>query len=295
VSFVAEVSPALIGDNNLLAEYSEGLFNWNDSAWKSMTLVRFPSRAGRDWTFGRINHVPTNRGDFRTSFAAVGMKGTAFVVITMAKQMFTEMYPLGSYRVRERFPPLRSRLMGMAKYALSAQLGAGYKGDAFQYPSQRDAIVIEEFLSRGPLSNAEVWQIVVGEFVDRSYPSSMILNSRLGALISALRTEGKIADYGEALAQVLRDGPINPAEEDALCGHVFGAMERHHVDYSAHALELIEGDRCVGLGLFFLSRALPPGDIGKIEALKVKPVYNSDKEMALHYMRGMARSAPPQN
>ncbi len=250
---------------------------------------------GQDWTFGLIDRVPTNQGTFRTSFAVFGLKSRAFVVITMTKQMFAELYPLGSYRVRERFPPLRSRLAAVPKYALIAQLGAGYKGDPFQYPSERDAVVIEELLSRGPLSNAEVRQIVVGEFDDLTYRSSMVLNSRLSALISVLETDASIADYGAALAQVLREAPINRAEEGALCGHVFGAMGRHHVDYAAQAFELIEGDRCVRQSLFYLSRALPPSDIGKIESLKVKPAYGSDKEMALHYLRGMSKSAPPQN
>jgi hypothetical protein len=77
--------------------------------------------------------------------------------------------------------------------------------------------------------------------------------------------------------------------------HALASQAKFDVGKAIHAKSIFAVFDCslrtrrrpIGLKIAFTA--------GKIESLKVKPVYNSAKEMTLHYMRGMAESAPPKN
>jgi hypothetical protein len=68
----------------------------------------------------------------------------------------------------------------------------------------------------------------------------MIINCRMIAFIGAAEQRNELALYAPLLGRLLPELPLHRAAEDAIVGHVFGAMERHHVDFSGTALSFVE-------------------------------------------------------
>src|SRR5207248_189387 len=132
-------------------------------------------------------------------------------------------YPKEAFQVRERFPPLRDRIHGNSRASLFAELGKEYFDQLANgirgrlvYPEKRDEIIIHELLSRGPLSESEVQQAVVGPFDKGNYGDGVIINSRIGAFLAAVATRGQLSLYAPILERVLLVTPIQAAAEDLV-------------------------------------------------------------------------------
>jgi hypothetical protein len=164
-------------------------------------------------------------------------------------------------------------------------MGKGYRtGHIATYPAHRDKILLAELLSRGALSDAELYQIVIGTFDDSD--SGLVVNSRMLSLLDVLQQRNEVGLYTPALERLCagakRDGGLQYYAMAAL----FGAMGRNRIDFSAAALAFLERDQFAGLSLSYLKHnACDAKTIQALSAIAVRPELEKDKQDALRQMK----------
>jgi hypothetical protein len=239
------------------------------------------------------DYTRTERGSYHMWFAALVAEGRAYVGVGLSKWMLQ--YPRAASQVRERFPPLRERLASVSRQALFEELGKGYAaGRILTYPENRDAIILEEILSRGPLTDAEVRQAVIGTFDDRAFDSGEVINLRVIAFLRALQGPKQLAAYAPALESVLLGAPIHSATEDFVIGHVFASMERYKIDFSPAAFAFLERGRYTRQSLFYLSfNAQNEKTLHKLEGISVAPEFQTEKKSAIYRISNTLHAMTP--
>src|SRR5260370_664031 len=161
------------------------------------------SQRGKERLIGLGDHIKTELGSHNMWFDAVTNEGTAYVGIGMSKFALRSEYPPEAFMVSERFPPLRVRLKNVPRQALFEEIGKGYVAPRLlTYPGTRDAIVLAELLSRGPMSDAEVRETIVGGFDKGDVESANVVNSRVGAFLQAVEEDKNLSEYAPALERL---------------------------------------------------------------------------------------------
>jgi len=227
-------------------------------------------------------------------FAAVTNEGTAYVGFGMSK--FALEYPPEAFMVPERFPPLRVRLKNVPRQALFEEIGKGYVAPRLlTYPRTRDAIVLAELLSRGPMSDAEVRETIVGGFDKGDVESANVVNSRVGAFLQAVEESKNLSAYAPALERLFLDVPIHSAFQGAVMGHVFAAMMQHHIDFSHAAFAFLERDRFGSGSLHYLEKNVRDEQtLRKLTEIKVTPALQHAKTRAVENIKeSMSRELKP--
>ncbi len=289
--FIVEVDAAVLRPDEL-TRYCEGLFVWDDRAigLRSMGLTYLDSATGKQVVLGKAEFDGTSRGFYGVGLSAFASGDHAYIGVTLSKSIISAGayaeadIPSGAWGVKERFPPLRDRLSSWSRDALVAEVGKGFslRDNLLRYPSGRDRIVLDELLSRGPLSDAEVRRIVVGVFDQGDYQSGEIISLRMGTLLGALESRNEVAAYAPSLRSTLLNTPVLAAIEDSVMGHVVAAMNRHGIDFSEAALSFLERGRYTRLSLYYLQdHARDEKTLRKLESIPVRPDLEDTKRFAV--------------
>ena len=294
-TFVMETSPSLLRGEDF-TRYCEGLLVWDKDPihFKSLQLAYLEPEDDKHWVVGAVEHTKTERGSYQVSFVAMYGKESAYVALGLSKPILWSEYPPEAYQVRERFPPLRLRLANTARQALFEELGKGYIApNILTYPTNRDAVVVRELLSRGPLSEAELRQVVVGGFGNGDNLSALVVNSKVIAFLQAVQTDSELAACAPALGSIFIEVPIQRGLQDAVLGHVFRGMMDHHVDFSGAALAFVERDQFVSSSLFYLEKAIRDGEmLRRLAEIKVRPELEAQKKLVLENVRRRLAANP---
>jgi hypothetical protein len=292
-TFVMEVDPGVLRADEL-TRYCEGLFVWYKVPLilKSLALTYLNSQAGKEEVSGLGKHVETPRGNYYMHFTALAGEGHSYVCVSVSKRFMAPDCPAEACEVRERFPPLRTRLADVSREALFGEQGKGCLAPCYLiYPEDRDAIILRELVSRGPLSEAEVRRVVIGSFDKGDYHSGQIVGYRLSAFLRALSDRHELEAYTSALETVLLSGHVYSVVEDDLAARLFSAMKKSGLDPSHAALAFLERGRYVGYSLFCLSHSVKPNEelLQKLESISVDPKYESKRRSVISRIREKLR------
>jgi len=280
---VTAVTPETLNPDSL-PTYFENLLDWNRfinlSALKLFYLNATP---GKEDVVGLGTYMQTERGTYWLGFSARADGGRSYVSIEMSKAIFAAIYPPAASEVPERFPPLRSRLATAPREALFAELGKGYKAPwLLTYPHNRDAIVMAELLSRGPVSDAEMRRIVIGNFNKGDLKDADVVNSRVGAFVGVLERAKQLSTYAPSIARVLLDAPVHPVMQGAVLGHLLGAAMRQNIDLSDAALTFLEHGQFIDISLHYLGlNSRDPDTLRKLSTIPLAPKYDEQKKIAI--------------
>ena len=284
IVFFIQVPTAILAPD-AFPRYVDGLIRWDQNPIHLTSLVlRYPENTpGRERAIGMGKYIQTERGIYRLWFAAAALEGTGYVGIGMSKSMLLSGYPPEANGVRERFPPLRSRLANVARYALFEELGKGYEAhQLLTYPLNRDAIVINELLSRGPLSEVELDRIIVGPFESGDLENGELINNRMIALLTALGERHELAHYAESVGRVLLRERIHPAMQESVAGHLFRAVQTENIDYSDMAISFLEQGRLADLSFLYLEQNSKDGSVlDKLARAKLAPNLETKRKAAM--------------
>jgi len=115
----------------------------------------------------------------------------------------------------------------------------------------------------------------------------MIINCRMIAFIGAAEQRNELALYAPLLGRLLPELPLHRAAEDAVVGHVFGAMERHHVDFSGTALSFVERDVFTSMSLLYLQTSAPPDAeiVRRLSTVTVRPDLQKRKNITIEVLK----------
>lgn len=287
-TFVMEMNPNIL-EPDIFTRYCEGLFLWGKFIHlKTLKLAYLDPENDRKWVLGAGDYEPTSQGSYHMWFMATSSKSTAYVAVGMSKPIFSDKYPSEAYQVPERFPPLRLRLTSVPRQALFGELGKGFGARGIGvYPTNRDTIVVGELLSRGPLSEAEIREIVIGSFDKGDYQSAMLIIDRLSAFLQAVNRHHELATYASALERIFLTVPIHRNAQGAVIGHVFGSMERHQVNFSHAALSFLARDRFSSSSLRYLENNVRDAQtLQRLAEIGVKPELEEAKRAALKKIEG---------
>jgi hypothetical protein len=295
-TFVTEVDPGVLRADEL-TRYCEGLFVWYKVPLilKSLALTYLNSQAGKEEVSGMGEYVETQRGNYYMHFTALAGEGRSYVRVSVSKPFMVPDCPAEACEVPERFPPLRTRLAGVSREALFEEQGKGCLAHCYlTYPVNRDAIILRELVSRGPLSDAEVRRVVTGNFDKGDYHSGEIVGYRLSAFLRALNDQNALEAYAPALEAVLLGAPVHSLAEDNLAAMVFSAMKKRGMDSSHAACAFLERGRYVGYSLFYLGHDAAPSEemLQKLESIAVDPRYESSKQGTISQIKDRLRSMP---
>ena len=289
-TFVMEIDPTVL-QPHAFVQYIEGLFQWDTFIkLKSIKLTYLAPERGEQWVVATaIDHEKWQVASPSVGMGMIGeSKGSeGYVGVILGKLIFPNAYPPDAVDVPERFPPLRQRLHTTPRPELFIELGKGYDPRmGFSYPTNRDAIVMGELLSRGALSQAELRQVLVGPFDKGDYHSALLLGERATAFFRAAEEHNQVGVYALAIANVFLDVPIHGAG-DYPVGRVFGAMERNRIDFSSGAFAFLEHARYVRPSLAYLGRfAHDKATLQRLSAINVAPEFKKEKERALRNIQG---------
>ncbi len=285
MTLLIEVS-ASVFEVNALIRYCEELLVWDEPPvnLKSLRLSFATSTGKQRWAFGEGDHATQERGSFQWHLAAMARSQSGFIGITASKPLFRGLYPPDSL-VPERFPPLKERIKVLARAELFSELENGLKrtGNAVGYPNpERDRVIIEELLSRGPVSAADVRRIVIGPFAKRDYRSAVAINSRLLSFLDAAEHRGELGSAVPALEVLcLESGEYSGLPEIAV-QNVFARMNRNQLDFSQTAVRLLERDQFVSPSLYYLEwHAHDETTLKELSKVAVKPEWESRKRQAV--------------
>lgn len=296
-TFVIEVDPAILRPTELM-HYCESLFVWDQDPLHltSLKLAYVGSESGKEQAIGLGQHIRTERGSYQTWFTSLSIGAKAYVAVGMSKPIFSNIYPPDAYQVRERFPPLRLRLVGVAREDLLREIGKGYvSSQILSYPINRDTIVLTALLSRGPVSDPEVEEIVIGAFNMGDSQSALVVNSRLIAFLKALEGRDELAEYAPAPGRVFLSASIQRGFEDAVIGHVFGAMERHQIDFSYAALAFLEHGQFAGPSLSYLEKHVrDEKTLRRLSEIALKGELDEERDVVLKNIERRLRAKPTQ-
>jgi hypothetical protein len=229
-------------------------------------------------------HAQQELGLFGWWFEGMSDHGEAYVVVAASKPFFGNKYSHEAL-VPERFPPLKDRLKSLPRNTLFDEMGKGYRaGRIATYPAHRDKILLAELLSRGPVGDPAVYQIVMGTFDDSG--SGLVVNSRMLSFLDVLQQRNEVGLYAAALERLCagakRDGGLQYYAMAAL----FGAMGRNRIDFSQVALSFLERDQFAGLSLFYLGHdTCGVKLVQALSAIAVRPELEKDKQDALRQMK----------
>jgi hypothetical protein len=289
--FVIEVDPAVL-QSDQLTRYCEGLFVWDTGpiGLRSMSLTYLDSQPGKQVALGTGEYIQTSRGVYVMWLSALASGDHAYIGVTLSKSIILAgaygeaNIPSGAWEVKERFPPLRDRLSSWSRDALLEELGKGAPGNDYlrRYPRTHDVIILQELLSRGPLSDAEVRQVVVGDFDKGDAYSAEVIDLRVGTFLLVVESRNELAAYAPALRSVLLGTPILAAYEDPVMGRVATAMDKHGIDFSEAALLCLERGRYTRMSLFYLQfHARDEQTLRKLQSIPVRPDLEDTKRFAV--------------
>jgi hypothetical protein len=283
-TFVVEVDAAVLRITDLI-HYCENLFLWDQDPLQltSLGLAYIASESGKEQATGLGRYIQTERGSYQLWFAALSTRAKAYVAVGMSKAIFSDRYPPEAYQVRERFPRLASLLINVSRDELFGELGKGYvPPQILSYPTNRDAIVLSALLSRGPLSDSKVEQVVIGALNKGDSQSALVVNSRLIAFLTALEGRNELAVYAPALEKVFLGARIHRGYEDSVIGHLFGAMERHQIDFSHAALKFLEHGQFGRPSLYYLEKNVrDEKTLRKLSDIAVKADLDQERNVVL--------------
>ncbi len=286
--FIVEVDATVLRADEL-ARYCDKLFVWDGSIQlRSLQLIYLNSEPGKQEVAGIGDYLKTERGIYRMWLSALARGDRGYIGVSLSKPI-SGGAEAGSSWVRERFPPLRDRLVTWTRQALLEEVGKNSLPKGTNTPtalSRRDTIVLRELLSRGPISDAEVRRILFGGLDRGGYGTSEFILERVIAFVDALESRNEMAAYAPSLESAFLGAPIHPAYEGAVMGHVFAAMDRHSIDFSRASLSFLERGQYVGQSLLYLeNHARDPETLRKIESIPVRPEMEDSKKYAVRAIR----------
>lgn len=289
-AFVIQVNPAVL-NSRLFTEYCESLLRWDEEPVKLTALrLYYPLSAGAEQrVVGRGVHAEQESGMFSWWLEGASIQGRAYVAIGTSKSFFT--YPPEAL-IPERFPPFRDRLKSMSRPTIFGELGKGYRPPYMAtYPSRRDSFLLAELLSRGPVDDVEIHQLVIGPFDQRD--DWRVVNSRLLSFLDIVQQRNELASYSSALERLCqlakRDGGLQEVAVRAL----FGAMARNQIDFSRAALSLVERDQFTEAGLYYLGRnARDERTLRALSDLAVTANMTRNKQDALRQIKERIQAHP---
>jgi hypothetical protein len=287
-TFIIETDTSLI-EPKQLAKYCEDLFVWdNFIELKSIVLTFSNATSGPVIVRGHADHVHTSRGIYGLGFQALGLDAKGYIAVFMSKSLFSLFsYPAEADGVPERFPPLSTRLAGRSDDALLRELGKGFdpQGSVLFYPRNRDAIVLTELLARGPVSDSEISEIILGGFGDGKFQHLEIIFTRFDALLQALEKTHQVAIYLTKLERVLCDAvaPVaGTSVASRIAGRFFAVTERNNVDATPAALEFVANGKCMGISFLYLQQHIQDrATLNKLVELRVAPEFQDLKDQTV--------------
>ena len=210
------------------------------------------------------------------------------MTVGASKPFFGKKYP-GEALVAERFPPLSRRLKDLPRSALSNEIGKGYRPPYIvTYPQQRDTIVLAELLSRGPLSDAEVFQIVVGTFDQAA--NGLVVNARIQALLGVLQERKELNLYSAVFEKLCAGAKRDGGLQDYALSSLYGSMALNRIDFSQAALAFLQRDQFVRTSLFYLERnACGAKTVQALSEITVRLEFEKDKQDALRQMKARCK------
>ena len=275
--FVLEVDPTFIGPASI-NQYCENLFTWTGLV-KSIKLVRLNPTDDR--VSAIVTHVETELGNWNVSFSTVVQGSTGYVAIGISKPTHRVGYPEDAFEVPERFPPLRHLLLGVPRTKLFSELEKSYKSGAIpvKQRANRDRIVMDELLSRGPLSEEEMKQLVIGTMNALSYSDRLNVHTRLRVLLRAMENRNELTSYTRALAKLFIDAKEH--FEEFAVGNLLGTMERAKIEFSREAIQLMSVDKFSSLALQHLKHNAKDQDtLELLDRVAVNPKLSEDMDRA---------------
>jgi hypothetical protein len=287
-AFVMEIDGSGLQPKDL-TEYTESLFAWDRfTVLKSIILKYLTSKPGAEQAVGFAKCLETERHIYWLRFNAAAIDGHAYILVLMPKSMFT--YPPEVDGVPERFPPLQTRLGGVPRSDLFAELGKGYDGkQLLSYPRHRDVIILSELLSRAPVTGAEVREIIVGRFDDGKPASAEILLARLNALLMALAKRDQLAAYLPVLEQFFIETELPAGEwmKSTLASRFLGVMRKHHVDASPASLTFLKQGKFIRESLFDLEQnGRGRATLNELVKVEVPTELRQQKDLAVKGIQG---------
>jgi len=161
---ILRVDPSVLAPGKF-ASYFEGVPIWDGEpiALTSAELYVNPGGAALGIA-GTGKHRESEIGGLSWTAAAFGDPRGAYIGILMSKAFTSWRYPLGAYLVPERFPPLEERLKSLPRPTLFDELGGGpaHRQYSGYFAVERDRLILREIMSRGPVSDREIEQIILG-------------------------------------------------------------------------------------------------------------------------------------
>lgn len=292
-TFVFEVRSSTLVPSHLI-DYSERLFNWTRRGFpiKALDLEFRDTTPGKERAEGSFNDAQNSLGTIRVGFAALSHGDKSYVGVWIAKAILSG-YPMEADGVRERFPPLRSRLASVSRQHLFQEIGRGYRSPlTAMYPRNRDSIVIEEILSRGPVSDVEMYDLIVRGCDARTPECLQLVNARMWAFLKALERSKQVASYAPQLAELILSAKPDGSLSEETVGPVYGLMRRSRVDFSDVALRFVERGQFVRQSIYYLKTEADSEDaLVRLEKVKVSPGLEAWKQSALQRIRErMAKS-----
>lgn len=284
--FIMEVDPFLLQPNEL-ARYCENLFVWNNSIkLESLKLTFLESERGRERVIGLAKYLQTERGIYRLGFSAAAIDGRAYATVYTSKSLF--LYPRGADGVPERFPPLNERLRDVPRPVLFSELGKGHTlpSSLLTYPRERDAILSAEIVTRGPVSDAELREIIVGRFGDGTAQAAEVVYIRFIAFLQALESKNQLAAYFPPLQLFLEGDTSLRAWTGPSMGQFFNFMSRNQIDAVPAALGFLDHGKDVQLSLLHLQANIrDASSLKKLEQALVPADFLDAKKRAVETVR----------
>jgi hypothetical protein len=288
IAFVLQINPTLLASSGAFVQYCENLIVWDTYPVKLTSLqLYFSAPAGSEQrVIGKGKHAEQELGLFKWWLEGISSQGEAYVVVGASKPFFGNKYAREAL-VPERFPPLKDRLKSLPRNTLFDEMGKGYRaGRLVTYPSQRDKVLLAELLSRGPVGDPEVYQIVMGTFDPHDNQSGLVVNSRMHSFLSVLEERNELGLYAPALERLCVGAKRDSGLSIYSVGALFGAMAQNRIDFSRAALAFLERDQFAGSSLFYLKRnACDAKTIQALSEIAVRPELEKDKQDALRQMR----------
>jgi len=279
--FIVEVDATVLRADQL-ARYCSELFVWDNGPidLRSLRLTYLNSEPGKQEVAGVGEYLKTERGLYWMGLSALARGDRGYIGVGLSKSISGSSEP-GANWVRERFPPLRDRLVSWNRDALLEEVGKDSLPKGTNAPtllSRRDAIVLRELLSRGPLSDTEVRRILF----DGLHRGGEQILERVIAFLDALESRNEVEAYAPSLESAFLGAPIHPVYEDVVMGHVVAAMDRHGIDFSRASLSFLERGQYVGQSLLYLeNHARDVETLSKVENTSVRPEMEDAKKFAI--------------
>jgi hypothetical protein len=288
ITYVIQGNPDLFKPGRL-TEFYEKLLLWDrpPTQLKRVDLAITGAAEGGQ-VVGVGEFIMTPGGIYYWGFGAIKKSGAAWIAVSMSKSnivSYSPIFPIGSVGVPERFPPLRSRLSATSREGLLSEIGKGYGGGSAPYPRGRDAVVISEILSRGLVSESEIYEVLFHRISRGDVASAEIVNQRIGVLLGNVEARQELPVYAPLIASALGVGPDLGWMGDAVIGHLFAAVERNNLDFTEHALDLLKRERFATGALNYLSRHADANIVGVMAQMPLSPATAKARDMTLNSIK----------